>query len=67
MMQIVACHVCGNSRIPFGETSVTVIFNKTVRTCEHCNGTREEKTSDFICSQKCFAEYCAMEAKAMGK
>ncbi len=56
-MQIIKCKYCGKSNIEFGETSVTINFNKTIRCCKSCNNTNTETHNEFFCSTKCFRNY----------
>lgn len=57
MMQTIKCRQCNKSHIVFSKVSITVVFSKTTRGCEHCNNTNTSTISVFFCSPKCVEEF----------
>lgn len=64
MLSFVTCRTCGNHNIAFGDTSVTVNYNKSERVCDKCNNIHTESHSDFFCSKSCFTEWMIKEVES---
>lgn len=56
MLELVQCEKCGNSNIPFDESCVNVVLQKS-KYCDTCRESKTEKVSKFFCSVDCFNEF----------
>lgn len=54
MVQTIKCINCGNSRISFGNISVSLEFSKSELCCNKCSNITTNKQNLFFCSLDCF-------------